>query len=248
MEKPDELFETKLQKELSMLAEQLPEYVRKPDQFEFLSVIGKGGFGKVHLAKFKETGELCAYKEIFEKRLEGRQFRHYIDEALTMSKCHNPFVLELFGFTIHPPYAIITPYMKGGSLSELFANKKVTLSPTDKTIIAMGIAYGMHHVNGKNIYHRDLKSGNVLLDEHKYPKICDFGIARLATGEKNHLTGKIGTPISMAPELQTSSHYTAKVDVYAYSIILYELIHGVKPYKGMRVIEFQQKILINHKL
>ena len=245
MEKPDDLYEAKLQKELAILAEQLPEYVRKPEQFEFLSEIGKGGFGKVHLAKFKETGELCAYKEIFEKRLEGRQFRHYIDEALTMSKCHNPFVLELFGFTIQPPYAIITPYMKGGSLSELFAKKKVKLSPTDKTIIAMGIAYGMHHVNGKNIYHRDLKSGNVLLDENKYPKICDFGIARLAIGDTNHLTGKIGTPISMAPELQTSSNYTAKVDVYAYSIILYELIHGVKPYKGMKIIEFQQKVLIN---
>ena len=241
----EKAYEEKVQRELGRLAQKLPDKVRKHDDFEFVKDIGKGGFGKVVLAKHKKTGQLCAYKEIFEKRLTGRQFRHYIDEALTMSKCHNPFVLDLFGFTIEPPYAIITPYMPGGSLSEMINKKNEKLTPTQKTKICMGIAYGMAHVNSRNIYHRDLKSGNVLLDNNMNPKICDFGIARIAIGDDLHLTGKIGTPISMAPELQATTNYTSKVDVYAYSIILYEMVHGIKPYKGMKLSEFQRRVLVN---
>ena len=239
-------YEAKVQQELAKLKQRLPDKVMHKIDFEMIRSIGKGGFGEVRLARHKETGTLCAFKEIFSKRLEGRQFRHFIDEAFTMSKCDNPFVLELFGFTTEPPYAIITPYIESGSLGDLIKNTENKLSPTEKMIIAMGIADGMEHIHSKKIFHRDLKTANVLIDSKKYPKICDFGIARYVSGEQLiHLTAKIGTPISMAPELLLSRNYTEKVDVYAFSIVLYELVHGKKPYKGMKLTEFQQRILIN---
>ena len=213
--------------------------------FIFGGIIGKGGFGEVRKAVQISTQKFCASKQIFQNRIEGNQFKRYVSEIDTMLKCENLFMVPLVGFTIEPPYTIITEYMLGESLDKYTrSNPKngINLSPTQKAIIAIGISYGMTFLHKNGIIHRDLKTANIFLNSNMWPKIADFGIARFE-GKNKNLTEAIGTPQYMAPELISSTSYDLKVDVYSYGLILYEMCELVKPFQDMSINEIFKKVV-----
>jgi hypothetical protein len=108
----------------------------------------------------------------------------------------------------------------------------------------MGIAHGMIFLHSQGIIHRDLKSENILLDRHCFPKICDFGVARFEDPEDDGpMTAKIGTPNYMAPELIRGDAYSNKVDVYSYAMILYEMAEGTRPYAGLKMDELFRRVV-----
>ena len=149
--------------------------------------------------------------------------------------------MSLFGYSLtnfkgenHP--IMITEYMSNGSLDSLFNNTDQKLSPTKKYIILLGIALGMKYLHYKGIIHRDIKPGNVLLDENFHPKICDFGCSKSSTDAIFNLVlpDQEGTPIYMAPEIFSDGFSSYQVDIYAFSILAYELITGNAPFKGYK--------------
>ena len=217
------------------------------DDFEFGDVIGKGGFGEVRRAIRKSTCQDCAVKHIFSEKLEGNKLKRYIGEIETMARTDNMFLVPFVGFTSEPPYTIVTEYMVNGALDGYVREKssEISLSGTQLTAIAIGIAYGMVHLHSLNIIHRDLKCANILLDSRLFPRIGDFGIARFMADDE--YTVKIGTPNYMAPELITSSDYDTKVDVYAYAMILYEMAENQRPFRGMKINEIFSHV-VKHKL
>jgi len=225
------------------------ELVVKLDEFEVGDTIGKGGFGEVKRAIQKKTGVQCAIKQIFNERLEGNRFRRYVGEIETLAQCDNMFLVPFIGFTADPPYAIVTEFMPNGSLDRYIRIKsdECTLTGTQLTAIAMGIAFGMLHLHINGIIHRDLKSANILLDSRLFPRICDFGIARFEESGTVGMTAKIGTPNYMAPELISSTEYDRKVDVYAYAMILYEMCEHVRPFKGMKIGEIFKAVIENNE-
>jgi hypothetical protein len=92
----------------------------------------------------------------------------------------------------------------------------------------------MEYIHERNIIHRDLKSLNILLDDSKRAKIADFGLVRMKSLAP--MTGLIGTPQWMAPEiLACSTYYDSKVDVFSFGIVLWELLTGEVPYKDVPV-------------
>lgn len=90
----------------------------------------------------------------------------------------------------------------------------------------------MKYLHSLGIIHRDLKPGNVLLDDNLYPQICDFGCSFISDKElsKIQMEDPQGTPIYMAPELYSDDPYSYQVDIYAFSLIMYELITGIRPF------------------
>ena len=214
------------------------------DDFSIGDIIGSGGYGEIYKARQKSTGCSCAIKKIYKEKLEGKKLRRYLNEIAIMSRTNNLFLIQFVGFTLYPPYCIITEYMRNSSLDRYILSKRppVILSGTELTQIAIGVAYGMASLHSLGIIHRDLKAGNVLLDKNFLPKVCDFGISRFEDLE-NGMTEKIGTPNYMAPELITSKKYDFKVDVYSYAMLLYEMSEGVRPFKGLTTNDIFNRVI-----
>ncbi|KAK8894037.1 hypothetical protein M9Y10_022469 [Tritrichomonas musculus] len=209
-------------------------------------IIGSGTFGVVKKGKSpkknnqKETE--CAIKYIKADKIKTRDdHEKLINEIRCQTKLNYIGIMPLIGYSIPfmgiGSYTIITPFMPNGSLSSLIQEVSIGNSPenweTIKAINIFGIAAGMAYVHQNGIIHRDLKTENVMLDENYLPKIADFGLSRVFqkdTEEKTIMTVGVGTPIYMAPELFLEDHYTNKIDVFAYAIILYEILTQNKPY------------------
>jgi serine/threonine protein kinase len=148
----------------------------------------------------------------------------------TLALCGGQYLVPFVGFTVHPPYFIITEFMANGSLDHHIRRPKAAnapfvcpLTPTQRTKIAIVIAHGVRRLHEPGIMHRDLKPGNILLDDNLESRVCDFGISRFKGKGDTEMTRKIGTPSFMAPEQDLEQTYDNKVDVYAYSLILYEM-------------------------
>lgn len=217
------------------------------------SPIGKGAFGVVYKAlrqkdpKHKSSTEMyCAVKILNSAKITTKEDqKKFHQEVGCQSSLKHIGILPLVGYTIplmnKGDYTIITEYMPNGSLSGFIENVAHGMSPdnleTIKAINIFGIAAAMAYVHQKDIIHRDLKTENIMLDENFYPKVADFGLSKVFEEGTQHLiqqTTSIGTPTHMAPELIDNPHYDNKIDVFAYSIILYEIMTYNKPWSDKK--------------
>jgi serine/threonine protein kinase len=237
---------TDLTSVLDEIGTKLPELVCTVDDYILGEEIGRGGFGRVLRATGKRTGQVVALKEIFAHRLDGERLRRYILEIETMVHLKSPYIVSICGFSTRPPHCIVSTFIAGGALSKWTHPRRddpkppPPLNPTQNTIVALGVAYGLQLMHSKNILHRDLKCANILLDENGYPYICDLGIARFDEQHGAEKTMKLGTPSYMAPELMDPSGsraYNSMVDIYSYGVVLYEVVERRRALKGIHNIQ-----------
>ena len=139
-------------------------------------------------------------------------------------------------FEGQPTPTILLDYMPNKSLAQLFKDKIfMNKNRSIRYIILCGIINAMLYLHHKGIVHRDLKPENILLDEQFYPRVCDFGSSIIYSDTKQHSKVKeknVGTPLYMAPEIfLLEDSYSYKVDVYAFSMIAYQLLTEIEPFK-----------------
>jgi serine/threonine protein kinase len=213
------------------------DYNMDISRFRRIQKLGEGTFGTVYLAQDTLTDWKVVIKELHHAELSQREMELFRREIHILVTAHNPFVLPCVGFSFRSPYSIVCPYMASGSLWDILHNSRgATLSATQKTCIAIGVAHGMRYLHRQGIMHRDLKSPNVLLDGMGLPKIGDFGLSRFMDSDSAEAlaTKGIGTPQWMAPEQLGGAPYGLAVDVYAFGIVLYELFTGQTPFHDRR--------------
>jgi serine/threonine protein kinase len=145
----------------------------------------------------------------------------------------HPSIVGLVGFT--PPIGdartapIFMQLATGGSLADVIHNPGTP--PTTRAKWAVGIALGMRFCHKKQVIHRDLKPGNVLLDDHSEVMIADFGSSKNEQ-TMTSMSRVAGTLYYVAPEVtEIGADYDETVDVYSYGIVLWEIIKGIAPYK-----------------
>ena len=141
---------------------------------------------------------------------------------------------------------------KNGSLEDLILLEKnhnhlSNFNDTQKLIIIYGIASAMSYLHSHNIIHRDLKPENILIDDFFFPKIADFGLSKINHQRQESMTMKStdgikGTPIYMSPEIWRNGEYSKASDVYAFAIIVYELITKEKPFENFNFFQIPLKI------
>ena len=197
----------------------------------------------------KFTGWFIAVKEIIFDDLDDDRFTHFLYEVYYISKISNIFLAEFAGFTTSRPFSLATYYVGYGTLWDAIYKKRGSLSATQKTLIALGIAYGMKYLHSRRILHCNLNSHNILLDNKVLPKIVDYGLTRLMifTGYPYGITRKQGSVKWMAPELFQMKPYDFSTDIYSYGMILYELYTEDEPFFELSDSEIINKVVKNER-
>nr|XP_056706998.1 mitogen-activated protein kinase kinase kinase 9 [Euleptes europaea] len=204
-------------------------------------VIGIGGFGKVYRAVW--LGDEVAVKAARYDPDEdiSETIENVCQEAKLFAMLKHPNIIALKGVCLKEPnFCLIMEFARGGSLNRILSGKRI---PPDILVNwAVQIAGGMNYLHDEAVVpviHRDLKSSNILLLEkvengdlsNKSLKITDFGLAR-----EWHKTTKMsaaGTYAWMAPEVIRSSMFSKGSDVWSYGVLLWELLTGEVPFRGI---------------
>ena len=116
---------------------------------------------------------------------------------------------------------------------------------TNRQIILIGISRGMKYLHDRNILHRNLKPGNILLDSDFNPHITDFGLSKIVeSGHPYSQSLIVGTLPYMAPELFKGNKYSQKTDVYSFGILMYEVVTDLPPFPDLenkKITEYELK-------
>ncbi|MCD9641565.1 hypothetical protein HAX54_027793 [Datura stramonium] len=197
---------------------------------DFSRKLGEGGFGSVY------EGTLSNGNKIAVKRLNGvgQVKDSFLTEVKIVGSIHHVNLVKLIGFCAEKDHRVlIYEYMTNGSLDRCISGEKqetgLTWLTRQRIIsdIAKGLAY-LHGECNHKIVHLDIKPHNILLDQNFNAKISDFGLSKLIEKDKSKIVTRMrGTPGYLAPEWLRSV-ITEKVDVYAFGIVLLEVLCGRK--------------------
>lgn len=174
--------------------------VTKKD-FEMISVIGKGSYGKVMLVRKKDNGMLYALKVLKKAELVKRnQVEHTMTERRILENIRHPFVVKMdFAFQSDSKLFFVLEYCPGGEL--FFYLSQIGRFKEDAArFYAANILLALHHLHSQNILYRDLKPENVLVAKDGYIKIADFGLSK-ENVTSNEAKSICGTAEYLAPEI-----------------------------------------------
>ncbi|KAK8934334.1 Receptor-like cytosolic serine/threonine-protein kinase RBK2 [Platanthera zijinensis] len=204
------------------------------------NIIGRGGSCKVYrsfLADFKEL----AFKSL--TCCDGGMLEDFISEIEIITNLNHKNIISLYGFCFENNHLVLVyDLLSKGSLEESLhgvKGKMNNLSWADRFKIGVGVAEALDYLHSggfrESVIHRDVKSSNILLTDDFEPKLCDFGLAQWASsssienGEEAYCGDLAGTFGYLAPEYFMSGKIDEKIDVYAFGVVLLELLSGRKP-------------------
>ena len=147
-------------------------------------------------------------------------------------RLEHPHVIQTFEFgNVGGSYYIVMELLRQGNLKRLLQTRNSFLKGF-KLPLLLAVAHGLNYIHQQGMIHRDISAKNVLFDIDGVPKVIDFGVA-IAAGEKVLKRGDwTGTPSHMAPELITNKIYDHRTDIYAFGVLMYEVLTGRLPYGG----------------
>ncbi|XP_049936933.1 cysteine-rich receptor-like protein kinase 25 isoform X2 [Nymphaea colorata] len=201
------------------------------NNFSGVNKLGQGGFGPVYKGTL-EDGTQVAVKRLSEKSTQGpAQFKN---EVNLVAKLHHRNLARLLGYYLDEQERLLVyEFVPSGSLDKILFDptKRQQLDWGKRLQIINGIGRGLlylHEDSQLMIIHRDLKAGNVLLDEEMNPKISDFGLAKLFQVEGTHATTEnvAGTRGYMSPEYAMNGIFSVKSDVFSFGVLVLEILSG----------------------
>ncbi|MED6120973.1 hypothetical protein PIB30_025750 [Stylosanthes scabra] len=205
----------------------------------FSEKLGEGGYGIVYKASLAD-GQQVAVKILKESKGSVEEF---IDDVFIISRTSHVNIVSLLGFCYEKnKRVLIYEFMHNDSLHKFSykndtANNLCKLEWSTLYQISTGIARGLEYLHrgcNTRIFHLDIKPQNILLDEHFFPKIADFGLAKICKKDQSivSILGTRGTPGYIAPEVfsRTYGGVSHKSDVYSYDMLILEIIGGRENY------------------
>ncbi len=219
---------------------------RGPANYEMLGELGRGGMGIVYKARDRRLNRLVALKMIRATHADEIQLNRFKIEAESVAMLRHPNILQIFdiGESDGSPYVALE-LLEGGSLADRLKGTPLPPKQAAEWMVPMALAMDAAHQAG--VVHRDLKCANILFTSDGTPKITDFGLAkRLEMDEGQTHTGQVmGTPSYMAPEQARGETKSAgpPADIYALGAMLYEMLTGRPPFKGISAMETVRQVL-----
>ncbi|CAG9314032.1 unnamed protein product [Blepharisma stoltei] len=210
--------------------------------FNFINIIGRGGFGRVWKVELKKSKKFYAMKEMLKLRVVSkRSVSSVMNERRLLSMIKHPFIVNMqYAFQDRENLYLAMDLMTGGDLRyHLSQNKRFTEEQTKFFVACIITGLEYLHING--IIHRDIKPENLVFDHKGYLRITDFGISKVIAPENYRDTS--GTPGYMAPEVMCRQNHGMAVDYFAVGVMGYEFMTGRRPYLGRNRKEIKEQIL-----
>ncbi|EAY01569.1 AGC family protein kinase [Trichomonas vaginalis G3] len=215
------------------------------DDFNIISVIGRGFYGKVMLVENKYTKEICAMKTIHKARLiKEKKVHTVIAERNILVKVNHPFIVNIkYAFQNETKLYIGMEYVPGG---ELFHMMQIVENLPMKAIriYVAEVGLALEYIHSLGIVYRDLKPENILITAEGHIKLTDFGLAKVLPEDEGEDTTKTfcGTNEYLPPEMIKREYYGAMIDWWALGILTYELIYGDTPFVHKSKHKMYEKI------
>ena len=206
-------------------------------RYRIVRPIGAGGMGEVYEAEDLDLGARVAVKTM---RLDDEdslsRFKHEIHLARTVT---HPNVCRIFDLHRHHDVEMgtvvtfLTMELVDGETLSVYLARRGALTAAEALPIAEQIALALSAAHQKHVVHRDLKPANVILTEGGTKAVVtDFGLAYTLTQATESTVTVVGTPAYMAPEQFEGKPITAAADIYAFGVLLYEMVVGRRPFAG----------------
>ncbi|KAF8007151.1 hypothetical protein BT93_K1219 [Corymbia citriodora subsp. variegata] len=218
------------------------------DCFNKNRILGQGGQGVVYKGMLAD-GKIVAVKK--SKLIDKENIQEFISEVIILSQINHRNVVKLMGCCLETDMPLLVyEFIPNGTLYKYLhdSNEDLLASWDARLRIATEIAEALvylHSAASIPIYHRDIKSTNILLDEKHHAKVADFGISKSISLDQTHVTTLVrGTFGYLDPEYFRTGHFTDKSEVYSFGVVLVELLTGQMPISLLR--EDEERSLANY--
>jgi len=237
----------KLKKDLRAITTGLPKEYFGP--YQILKILGRGGMGVVYKVQHPELDIPLALKVLLVQEDVGAKMRFYREMDL-VSLLRHPNIIGIHdvGTLNDTPYYTMD-YIEGQTLDAIL-KKKPLLNTTYVLKILEKIAAGLACAHRAGIIHRDIKPGNIMIDEQDHPYLMDFGIAKCKDTKLTQPGEIMGTPDYMPPEQATGKNHLVGYasDVYSLGATMYHALTGKTPFDGRNAIIIVQKVIMGDYL
>ncbi|KAJ6382653.1 hypothetical protein OIU77_031148 [Salix suchowensis] len=227
------------------------------DDFELLTIIGRGAFGEVRLCREKKSGNIYAMKKLKKSEMLKRgQVEHVRAERNLLAEVASHCIVKLYYSFQDAEYLyLIMEYLPGGDVMTLLIREDTLTENVAKFYIAQSIL-AIESIHRHNYIHRDIKPDNLLLDKNGHMKLSDFGLYNKSSWRSPHeqlqhwqmnrrklAFSTVGTPDYIAPEVLLKKGYGMECDWWSLGAILYEMLVGYPPFYSDDPITTCRKIV-----
>lgn len=201
-------------------------------EYRVSGFLGEGGMGEVYLGVHEKLGRPAAIKILGAAASDPTFKTRFFNEARLQAGLHHPNIAALYDFREEGDQLFIfMEFVDGESLEDLIKRRAFTVDETLEVFVA--ICEAIAYIHGNGVVHRDIKSQNVKVSSAGVVKLLDFGIAKdSASHGLTQTGGVIGTPTYLSPEQLSGQPATARADIWALGVLLYEMLTGQQPFRG----------------
>ena len=212
--------------------------------YKILEKLGEGGMGVVYKAEDTKLDRTIALKFLPAHLSASEQERaRFVQEAKAAAGLNHPNVCSVIAIEEDAGRQfIVMEFVEGENLKSRI--KREQLTPEHITEIGLQIAQGLNAAHEKHIVHRDIKSDNIMITRHDQVKIMDFGLAKLKGDHGLTKTGTtVGTVAYMSPEQIQGMELDHRTDLWAFGVVLYEMMTGTLPFRGEHEAALMYEVL-----
>ena len=212
--------------------------------YELISELARGGMGIVFRARQLDLNRIVAVKMILDGRFANcDDVRRFQAEAESAAKLDHPGIVPIHEVGEHEGRHFFSmAFVDGESLSQRL--QRGPLEIDDASSMMADVADAVHYAHGQGVIHRDIKPGNILIDEGDRPRVTDFGVAKQLSDDGMTVQGElIGTPGYMPPEQARGDEVTFASDVYSLGAVLYETLTGRAPFQSANQLDTLHQVL-----